>query len=101
MAGRTATAARTATSTRFASGREHDLPYFDGLVHFPDDRSEYEVDGREHHQDVALFTEHYRGARAASHAHTGFRIYVVGSRGSARCRIRNWQKSTGMRRFTR
>lgn len=26
-------------------------------------------------------TEHYRGAHAASHAHTGFRIYVVGSRG--------------------
>jgi len=62
--------------------REHDLPYFDGQVHFPDYRIEYEVDGREHHQDVELFTEHYRGAHAASHAHTGFRIYVVGSRGS-------------------
>ena len=61
--------------------REHDLPYFDGQVHFPDYRIEYEVDGREHHQDVELFTEHYRGAHAASHAQTGFRIYVVGSRG--------------------
>ena len=61
--------------------REHDLPYFDGQVHFPDDRIEYEVDGRELHQDVELFTEHYRGAHAASHARTGFRIYVVGSRG--------------------
>jgi hypothetical protein len=60
--------------------REHDLPYFDGQVHFPDYRIEYEVDG-EHHQDVELFTEHYRGAHAASHAQTGFRIYVVGSRG--------------------
>jgi hypothetical protein len=39
------------------------------------------VDGREHHQDVELFTEHYRGAHAASHVRTGFRIYVVGSRG--------------------
>jgi hypothetical protein len=38
-------------------------------------------EGREHHQDVELFTEHYRGAHAASHAHTGFRIYAVGSRG--------------------
>ena len=55
--------------------------YFDGQVHFPDYRIEYEVDGREHHQDVELFTEHYRGAHAAGHARTGFRIYVVGSRG--------------------
>jgi hypothetical protein len=61
--------------------REHDLPYFDGQIHFPDYRIEYEVDGREHHQDVELFTEHYRGAHAAGHARTGFRIYVVGSRG--------------------
>ena len=52
------------------------------LLHtVPDYRIEYEVDGREHHQDVELFTEHYRGAHAASHAQTGFRIYVVGSRG--------------------
>ena len=64
--------------------REHDLPYFDEQVHFPDYRIEYEVDGREHHQDVELFTEHYRGAHAASHAQTGFRIYVVGSRGGRR-----------------
>jgi hypothetical protein len=64
--------------------REHDLPYFDSQVHFPDYRIEYEVDGREHHQDVELFTEHYRGAHAASHAKTGFRIYVVGSRGGGR-----------------
>jgi hypothetical protein len=60
---------------------QHDLPYFDGQVHFPDYRIEYEVDGREHHQDVELFTPHYRGAHAASRGKTGFRIYVVGSRG--------------------
>lgn len=65
-----------------AWARDHHLPYFDGQVHFPDYRIEYEVEGREHHQDVELFTEHYRGAHAASHAQTGFRIYVVGSRGS-------------------
>jgi hypothetical protein len=64
-----------------AWAHEHDLPHFDGQVHFPDYRIEYEVDGREHHQDVELFTEHYRGAHAASHRKTGFRIYVVGSRG--------------------
>jgi hypothetical protein len=62
--------------------REHDLPYFDGQVHFPDYRIEYEVEGREHHEDVELFTPHYRGAHAASREKTGFRIYVVGSRGS-------------------
>ena len=61
--------------------REHDLPYFDEQVHFPDYRIEYEVDGQERHEDVELFTEHYRGAHAASHSQTGFRIYVVGSRG--------------------
>ncbi len=60
--------------------REHDLPYFDEQVHFPDYRIEYEVDGQERHEDVELFTEHYRGAHAASHSQTGFRIYVVGSR---------------------
>jgi hypothetical protein len=61
--------------------REHDLPYFDGQVHFPDYRIEYEVDGRERHEDVELFTPHYRGAHAASRTNAGFRIYVTGSRG--------------------
>jgi hypothetical protein len=61
--------------------REHDLPYFDGQVHFPDYRIEYEVEGRERHEDIEVFTPHYRGAHAASRATTGFRIYVVGSRG--------------------
>jgi len=61
--------------------REHDLPYFDDQVHFPDYRIEYELDGRELHQDVELFTSHYRGAHAASRGKTGFRIYVVASRG--------------------
>ena len=71
-----------AARTRFATGRrEHDLPYFDGQVHFPDYRIEYGANGREHHEDVELFTPHYRGAHAASRAQTGFRIYVVGSRG--------------------
>jgi hypothetical protein len=31
--------------------REHELPYFDDQVHFPDYRIEYEVDGRELHQE--------------------------------------------------
>ena len=49
-------------------------------MHFPDYRMEFEIDGREHHEDVELFTPHYRGADAASRAKTGFRIYVVASR---------------------
>ena len=39
--------------------RDHDLPYFDGQVHFPDYRIEYEIDGRERYEDVELFTPHY------------------------------------------
>jgi hypothetical protein len=75
---------------------EHDLPNFDGQVHFPDYRIEYEVDGREHHQDVELFSEHYRGAHAASHSQTAFRIYVVGSRGG---RGRSGPHPRGMEEF--
>jgi hypothetical protein len=76
--------------------REHDLPYFDGQVHFPDYRIEYELDGRELHQDVELFTPHYRGAHAASHAQTGFRIYVVASRGGGG---RSGPRPRGMEEF--
>ena len=63
---------------------EHGLPYFDEQVHFPDYRIEYEVEGRERHEDVELFTPHYRGAHAASRTKAGFRIYVVASRGGGR-----------------
>lgn len=51
---------------------EHDLPYFDESVHFPDFRIDYELDGREHHLDVEVVTPHYRGAHAASRARAGF-----------------------------
>ena len=54
---------------------EHDLPYFDDQVHFPDFRIEYELQGREQHEDVEVVTEHYRGAHAASVAKTGFTCY--------------------------
>jgi hypothetical protein len=76
--------------------REHDLPYFDDQVHFPDYRIEYEVDGRELHQDVELFTPHYRGAHAASRGKTGFRIYVVASRGGGG---RSGPRPRGMEEF--
>jgi DNA-binding PadR family transcriptional regulator len=56
--------------------REHDLPYFDEEVHFPDLRIEYrDRDGREDHEDVEVTTEHYRGAHAASVAQSGFSCY--------------------------
>lgn len=52
---------------------EHDLPYFDGHVHFPDLRIEYEdIDGRDQHQDVEILTIHYRGARGAAASRSGF-----------------------------
>jgi hypothetical protein len=52
--------------------QEHELPYFDERVHFPDFRVEYERDGREGHQDVEVLTPHYRGAHAANRTRTGF-----------------------------
>jgi hypothetical protein len=52
---------------------EHDLPYFDDEVHFPDVRVEYqESDGRE---DIEVVTPHYRGAHGASVARSGFSCY--------------------------
>jgi hypothetical protein len=55
---------------------EHDLPYFDDEVHFPDLRIEYrDRDGGEDHQDIEVVTSHYRGAHAASVARSGFSRY--------------------------
>ncbi len=55
---------------------EHDLPYLDEEVHFPDLRIEYqEPDGRWDHDDIEVTTEHYRGAHAASVARSGFSCY--------------------------
>jgi hypothetical protein len=52
---------------------DHDLPYFDEQVHFPDCRIEYrDIDGREDHVDVEVTTEHYRGAHGAAVARSGF-----------------------------
>jgi hypothetical protein len=38
--------------------QEHELPHFDDQVHFPDFRIEYDLDGREGHQDVEVLTAH-------------------------------------------
>jgi DNA-binding MarR family transcriptional regulator len=59
-----------------AWAREHDLPFIDGHVHFPDVRIEYErPDGRRAFEDVEVVTPHYRGAFAAAKGRTGFRTY--------------------------
>jgi len=56
--------------------REHELPYFDEQVHFPDARIEYEdADGRWDHVDVEVVTVHYRGAHGAAAARSGFSCY--------------------------
>lgn len=76
--------------------REHDLPYDDGHVHFPDARIEYEDrDGRSRHEDIEIVTGHYRGAHAGAVARSGFSCYraiggmfggcaSTGSRGGSR-----------------
>jgi hypothetical protein len=56
---------------------EHELPYFDDRVHFPDFRIEYELDGREGHRDIEVLTPHYRGAHAANRGRTGFTCFRV------------------------
>jgi hypothetical protein len=59
--------------------REHDLPYDDGHVHFPDARIEYEDrDGRSRHEDIEVVTGHYRGAHAGAVARSGFSCYAIG-----------------------
>jgi hypothetical protein len=56
--------------------REHDLPYEDGHVHFPDARIKYEDrDGRSRHEDIEIVTCHYRGAHAGAVARSGFSCY--------------------------
>jgi len=58
--------------------REHDLPYDDGHVRFPDARIEYEDrDGRFRHEDIEVVTAHYRGTHAGTAAKSGFTCYVV------------------------
>lgn len=64
--------------------QDHELPYFDARMHFPDFRVEYEVDGRERHQDVEVLTQHYRGGHAAGRARAGFRLYSVHTGGGGR-----------------
>lgn len=55
---------------------EHDLPYSDGHVQFPDARIEYvDADGRLDHLDVEVVTVHYRGAHGAAAGRSGFSTF--------------------------
>jgi DNA-binding MarR family transcriptional regulator len=70
--------------------QEHELPYDDGHVRFPDARIEYEDrDGRSRHEDLEIVTAHYRGAHAGAAGKSGFTCYLsircsVGGRGGGR-----------------
>jgi len=56
--------------------QEHQLPYEDGHVQFPDARIEYDGrDGRRSVEDIEVVTPHYRGAHAAAKAGSGFTRY--------------------------
>lgn len=70
--------------------REHALPYFDDQVHFPDFRIEYDLDGRDHHEDVEVVTDNYRGAHAASRVRAGFTCVGSSKRGGGSVRPREW-----------
>lgn len=62
--------------------REHELPYFDEQVHFPDVRIEYEdVNGDVRCEDIEVTTEHYRGAHGAAASRSGFSIHAGGGSG--------------------
>jgi hypothetical protein len=59
--------------------RDHGLPYFDGHVHFPDVRIEYQdVNGDVRWENLEVTTEHYRGAHGAAAARSGFSIHGGG-----------------------
>lgn len=62
--------------------RQHDLPYFDDQVHFPDLRIEYEdANGDVRWEDLEVTTEHYRGAHGAAASRSGFSIHTSGRSG--------------------
>ena len=64
-----------------AWAKDHDLPYHDNRVRFPDARIEFENRDRQgEHRDIEVVTPHYRGAHAAGVASSGFQSYSSGLR---------------------
>jgi hypothetical protein len=60
--------------------REHDLPYFDEHVHFPDVRIDYaDASGDVRWEDIEVTTDNYRGGHASAAARSGFSIHAGGS----------------------
>ena len=61
---------------------DHDLPYADGRVQFPDFQIEFLwPDGRRDIENVEVLTPHYRGAHAAGKVRAGFtRFRGIGAR---------------------
>ena len=69
---------------RFGGALEHELPYEDGHVQFPDARIEYELpDARTRYEDVEVLTPHYRGAHAAASPAPASRATAAGERESS------------------
>jgi hypothetical protein len=59
---------------------DHNLPYFDEQVHFPDLRIEYEDrDVRRNREDIEVVTIHYRGTHGSAAARSGFSCYGASS----------------------
>ena len=61
--------------------RDHDLAYLDEQVRFPDFRIEYELNGRDHVENLEVMSEHYRGEYAAAKGQTGYTCYRSGGGG--------------------
>ena len=82
-------------------GQEHQLPWDDGHVQFPDARLEYDDrDGRRDVEDIEVVTPHYRGAHAAAKVRAGFTRYrAVGaaSEGFGTWAQRSWRQSAAGR----
>ena len=51
---------------------DHELPFREDKVQFPDFRIEYELDGRDRHEDVEVVTDHYRGGHLSAKSSAGF-----------------------------
>jgi hypothetical protein len=68
--------------------RDHDLAYLDEQVRFPDFRIEYELNGRDHVENVEVMSEHYRGEYAAAKGQTGYTCYRSGGGGGGGGRSR-------------
>lgn len=81
---------------------EHQLPYVDDEVHFPDARIEFEEpDGRWGREDIEVTTAHYRGAHGERVARTGFSRYrgvtlcLSGEAAAAATALAGWPRSCG------